>query len=68
MSSHESGSKFRHDMKNQIGIILGFSELMLSEMAPDDPKRRDIREIHTAALRAMALLSPEAGQETHSND
>jgi hypothetical protein len=54
-------------MKNQIGIILGFSELMLSEMAPDDPKRQDITEIHTAALRAMALLSAEAGQETRND-
>jgi signal transduction histidine kinase len=49
--------KWRHDMKNQLGIILGFSDLLLQEMAPADPRRVDIEEIHTAATRAMELLA-----------
>jgi hypothetical protein len=44
-------------MKNQLGIILGFSELLLDEMNAGDPRRADIHEIHVAAGRIMELLS-----------
>lgn len=57
MSDHRGSSRWRHDMKNQLGIILGFSELLLDEFAPADPRRGDVQEIHTAAARAMELLS-----------
>jgi len=55
-------------MKNQLGIILGFSELILAEMGPNEPRRADIEEIHTAALRAMDLLSTEAGPKEAGDD
>ena len=48
--------RWRHEMKNQIGIVLGFSELLLQEMAQDDPRRADIEEIHTAAGKALDLM------------
>ncbi len=63
-----TASHWRHDMKNQLGIILGFSELMLGEMGSDDPKRRDVEEIHTAAIRAMELLSAQDGHKEAGND
>jgi len=44
-------------MKNQLGIILGFSDLLLQEMGQADERRADIQEIHTAARRAMELLA-----------
>lgn len=44
-------------MKNQLGIVLGFSDLLLQELDPSDPRRADIQEIHTAASRAMDLLA-----------
>jgi len=44
-------------MKNQLGVILGFSDLLLEEMDPADPRRGDVQEIHTAATRAMELLA-----------
>ena len=44
-------------MKNQLGIILGFADLLLQEMEPADVRRDDIREIHTAVMRAMELLA-----------
>jgi hypothetical protein len=54
-------SRWRHDMKNQLGIILGFSELLLEDLPRDDERRADIMEIHSAAGKAMALLdTPEA--------
>jgi hypothetical protein len=57
-------SRWRHDMKNQLGIVLGFSDLLLQELDAADPRRADIQEIHTAASRAMDLLAqlPVAGE------
>ena len=52
-----SRSRWRHDMKNQLGVILGFSDLLLEEMDPGDPRRRDVQEIHAAATRALELLA-----------
>lgn len=49
--------RWRHDMKNQIGIVLGFSDLLMQEMEPGDVRRADLQEIHTAATRAMELLT-----------
>jgi len=47
---------FVHDMKNMLGIILGYSSLVLDEMTDGDPRRRDIEEIRKAAEGALALL------------
>jgi hypothetical protein len=52
-------------MKNQLTIILGFSELLLDGMQQEDPRRADVQEIRVAADRAMELLSardPAAGK------
>ena len=43
-------------MKNQLGIILGFADLLLQELDAADPHRTDITEIRDAATRAMELL------------
>jgi hypothetical protein len=48
--------RWRHDMKNQLGIVLGFSDLLMQELDPSDTRRADLLEIHTAARRAMELL------------
>jgi signal transduction histidine kinase len=47
---------FVHDMKNLLGIIIGFSALVLDDMAPDDPRRGDLNEIRTAGESALALV------------
>ncbi len=49
--------KNRHDFKNQLGIILGFSEILLAEAAAGDPRRDDFEEIHKAATAALDLLA-----------
>ena len=49
--------KSRHDFKNQLAIILGFSEILLAEAAAGDPRRRDLEEIHKAAVAALDLLA-----------
>jgi len=51
-----SSDNWQHELKNQIGIVLGFSELLLHEMAQDDPRRADVEEIRAAATRAMELV------------
>jgi hypothetical protein len=48
--------KCRHDFKNQLAIILGFSEILLADAAAD-PRRRDLEEIHRAAVTALNLLA-----------
>jgi signal transduction histidine kinase len=53
--------KFVHDMKNMLGIIIGYSNLLLDEMPADDPKRGDVDEIRKAGDRALALLNTWAG-------
>ena len=49
--------KHRHDFKNHLGIILGFSEILLAEAAAGDPRRGDFEEIHKAAKTALNLLA-----------
>ncbi len=38
-----------HRMKNHLAIILGFCELLLEDLPPDDGRRGDIMEIKKAA-------------------
>jgi hypothetical protein len=49
--------KDRHDFKNHLGIILGFSEILIAEAAAGDPRRADLEEIRTAATAALELLA-----------
>lgn len=55
MSSLTS-SRWRHDITNQLGIILGFAELLLDEMDPGDARRADVKEIAAAAQKALDLI------------
>ena len=48
--------KLVHDLKNMLGIILGYSNLLLDEMPADDPKRPDVEEIRKAGERALVIL------------
>ena len=43
-----SSSTFEHDMKNYLGIIIGYSNLLLEELTPEDTRRTDIDEIRKA--------------------
>ena len=44
-----------HDFNNLLTVIIGYSELMLLELAPDDPQRRACEIIQTPADRAAQL-------------
>ena len=52
-----------HRLKNQLAIILGFCELLLSELAHDDPRRADVLRIQEAGKSALAELPPLPAHE-----
>lgn len=49
--------KHRHAFKNQLSIVLGFSEMLLASAKHGDPRRADLEEIHKAAAAALELLA-----------
>jgi len=44
-----------HDFNNLLTVILGYSELLLADLAPDDPQRPDMAEIQKAGESAARL-------------
>lgn len=56
MSETTPGARWRHDLKNQLGIVLGFAELILEDQEPSSATRADLEEILKAARRAMDLV------------
>ncbi len=44
-----------HDFNNMLAAVLSFSELLLMDSPPDDPRRGDVETIREAALRATGL-------------
>ncbi len=56
MTDHTPDARWRHDLKNQLGIVLGFSELLLEDLDKESPIRADLEEILKAGRRAMALI------------
>ena len=44
-----------HDFNNLLTVILGFCELLLANVDPDDPRQADIIEIQKAGTRAAGL-------------
>jgi hypothetical protein len=49
-------SPLLHQLKNHLSIVLGFCDLLLEDMAQDDPKRFDIQEMRKAGQAALDLL------------
>ena len=58
---------FVHDIKNLLGIIIGYSSMLLDEMPVGDPRRADLDEIRKAGEGAVALVEtlnkPVTGKE-----
>ena len=50
-----------HRLKNQLSIVYGFADLMLVEMAADDPHAIQITEIRQTAIAALKILSDTSG-------
>jgi hypothetical protein len=45
-----------HALSNHLAVILGFIELVLAQTRPDDPRRKDLLEIRTAAKEAARII------------
>ncbi|HET8667514.1 MAG TPA: response regulator, partial [Terriglobales bacterium] len=46
-----------HDFNNLLGVIIGYAELALSDLTPDNPSRSKIEPISKAASRAASLTA-----------
>jgi PAS domain S-box-containing protein len=44
-----------HDFNNVLSAVLGYSNLVLEDLPPDDPRRADLEEISQAGMRGAAL-------------
>jgi two-component system cell cycle sensor histidine kinase/response regulator CckA len=44
-----------HDFNNLVTAILGYSEMLLVDVEPGDPRRADLEEIQKAGMRAAGL-------------
>ena len=59
-----------HDFNNILAVIMGYSDLMTSELEPDSPLRKYTEEIRHAAERAAGLtrqlldLQPQTDRAT----
>jgi signal transduction histidine kinase len=49
--------RLRHELNNQLLIILGFSELLLEAVPYTDSRRTDVQKLETAARTAVRLVS-----------
>ena len=45
-----------HKLKNHLAIVIGFCDLLLSDLPKDDPKRVDIQEMRKAGQAALDLI------------
>jgi hypothetical protein len=52
-----------HRLKNKLAIILGFSDLLLSELPENDKHRPDVVQIQEAARAALLELPPLPAHE-----
>ncbi len=44
-----------HDYNNMLGVIMGYTELALEKLAPENPVRPDLEEVMSAALRSKDI-------------
>ena len=50
--------KRRHDVRNQLSIIDGYTLLLLADTEQGHPHCQDLERIHRAAVAALMLLGP----------
>jgi hypothetical protein len=54
--SESTSTDVVHRLKNHLGIVVGYCDLLLADAAESDRLRTDLAEIHKAARDAMALV------------
>jgi len=58
----DRNSEALHTLKNQMGVILGFIELLLAESGLGTQQTQDLLEIRKAAERALVVLETCGGE------
>ena len=51
----------RHQIANELGVVIGFVELLLEDAGPDHPWTADLEAIRLAAVRAAQLVAGMPG-------
>ncbi len=46
-----------HDFNNMLNVINGYTEVMLEDLASDDPMRKDVEQVRDAGQRAATLTT-----------
>ena len=46
-----------HELKNRLAIIIGYSQLLVESLPPEDPRHSDAQEVLEAARQAADLLA-----------
>ena len=46
-----------HTLSNHLAVILGFVELVLADMSPEDPRHADLVEIREAAHECARIVN-----------
>ena len=54
-----------HRLKNQLAIVVGFSQLLLEEFPTTDQRRADLLALYEAAQNAFATVPELARQIRH---
>jgi hypothetical protein len=49
-----------HNLKNQLGVVLGFVELLIEDTPEADTRRADLVEVYKAAKTCIALIERQA--------
>ena len=49
-------SRKLHNIRNHLSVIVGYCELLLAELTPQDAMHQDLVEMQKAANAALALL------------
>lgn len=44
-----------HEVNNMMSVVMGYGELLLQQLGPDEPMRKDVQEIARAGARSAAI-------------
>lgn len=57
-------ARLLHDISNQLGIVIGFTQLLLETTPETDPRHEDLMEVLRAAQACVEMLQADTGGET----
>ena len=58
-----TGDRLVHELRNQLSIVVGFSEMLMNDLPPQSGQRADVDEILRAGKAALALTAHLDGRQ-----